>query len=192
MADLDPNIVLQYLKENAGLYQALVITGGEPTLDAGLPEFLSHVKALDLFTGVETNGSNPAMVAKLIEQDLVDYIAVDVKAPLEWEAYSRAAGLTPGKEGLLANVKRTLEHLKTARVQLELRCTVVPGIHTPEDVLRLAGQLRGYANFVLQQFSAQKTLDPLLQDRKPFDAEVFEELYRQIDPLFPHCEVRGI
>ena len=191
IADLDPDIVLHYLKENAGLYQALVITGGEPTLDAGLPAFLSRVKALDLCTGVETNGSNPDMVAELLEHNLVDYIAMDVKAPLEWEAYARAAGLRQGDEGVLENVKRTLEHLKSDPVELELRCTVVPGCHAPEDILRLAGQLRGYPSFILQQFSPQKTLDPLLQERKPYDAELLAQLHRQIDPLFPQCEVRG-
>ena len=88
LADLDADTVLNYLEDNAHLYQALVITGGEPTLNTGVPDFLSRVKALGLCTGMETNGSNPVMVAKLLEQELVDYIAMDVKAPLDWEAYS--------------------------------------------------------------------------------------------------------
>jgi pyruvate formate lyase activating enzyme len=192
LADLDSDTVLKYLEENAHLYQALVITGGEPTLNAGVPDFLSRVKALNLRTGIETNGTNPTIVAKLLEKDLVDYIAMDVKAPLEWEAYSRAAGLTPGKEELFENVKRTLEHLKNTPVEVELRCTVVPGFHTPEDILRLAGQLKGYPRFVLQQFSPTGTLDPLLESQKPFDDEILGQLHRQIEPLFTRCEVRGI
>jgi hypothetical protein len=78
-------------------------------------------------------------------------------------------------------------------VEIELRCTVVPRIHTPEDILRLAGQLQGFPNFVLQQFSSESgTLDPRLRDRKPFDVEVLTELHREIKPLFPRCELRGI
>jgi pyruvate formate lyase activating enzyme len=192
LADLGSDTVLQFLKENAGLYQAAVITGGEPTLHAETPEFLAQVKALGLSTGLETNGTNPAMIAGLLDQDLVDYIAMDVKAPLEWEAYSRAAGLAPGKESMLGDVKRTLELLKTARVELELRCTVVPGFHTPEDILLLAGQLSGYPSFVLQQFAPENALDPRLRDQVPFSDEVLTQLHGKISRLFPRCEVRGI
>jgi len=192
LADLNSDTVLQYLRENAGLYQALVITGGEPTLHAEMPEFLAQVKELGLCAGLETNGTNPKLIARLLDQNLVDYIAMDVKAPLEWDTYSRTAGLTRGKEGLLDNVKRTLELLETSRVELELRCTVVPRLHTPEDILRLARQLQGFPNFILQQFSPEETLDPRLQDQKPFDVEVLTDLHRQIEPLFPRCELRGI
>jgi pyruvate formate lyase activating enzyme len=191
LADLDSGTVLQYLEENAGLYQALVITGGEPTLNPDIPEFLARIKALGLFTGLETNGTNPGMVARLLEQNLVDYFAMDVKAPLEWNAYGRAAGLSRCQEGLLEKVEQTLELLRNARVEIELRCTVVPRLHTPEDILRLAGQLRGFPTFILQQFSPERTLDPRLQDQKPFDVEVLTELHRQMEPLFPRCELRG-
>lgn len=192
LADLSAETVLRFLKENAGLYQAAVITGGEPTLHAGTPEFLAQVKALGLSTGLETNGTNPAMVAGLLEQGLVDYIAMDVKAPLEWEAYRRAAGLAPGKESMLEDVKRTLEHLKTARVELELRCTVVPRFHTPEDILHLAEQLAGYPSFVLQQFDPENALDPRLRDQVPFSDEVLRGLHGKINRLFSRCQVRGI
>ena len=193
LADLSSDTVLQYLKENVGLHQAVVVTGGEPTLNPDLPDFFTRVKELDLCTGLETNGTNPEIVAVLLERGLVNYVAMDVKAPLAWVPYSRAAGLTRGGEALLDNVRRTLEHLKSASVEIELRCTVVPRIHTPEDILRLAGQLQGFPNFVLQQFSSESgTLDPRLRDRKPFDVEVLTELHREIKPLFPRCELRGI
>jgi pyruvate formate lyase activating enzyme len=191
LADLSSDTVLQYLKENTGLYQAVVITGGEPTLNAGVRDFLIRVKELDLCTGLETNGTNPEVVANLLEGNWVDYIAMDVKAPLGWGSYSRAAGLARGNEALLDNVRRTLEHLRSAGVEVELRCTVVPGIHTREDILQLAGQLQGFPRFVLQQFSPEHTLDPRLRDRKPFDVEVLTELHREIQPLFPCCELRG-
>ena len=192
LADLGAETVLQYLQENRALYQALVITGGEPTINAGMPEFLAEAKSLGLCTGLETNGTNPTMVERLLAQDLVDYIAMDVKAPLEWESYSRAAGLPQGGEGMLEEVKRTLRHLKSAKIELELRCTVVPRFHTPEDILRLAEQLRGFPSFALQQFAPQGALDPELREQVPFSDEVLRQLYRQIEPLFPRCELRGI
>lgn len=192
LADLEAKTVLRYLKENRRLYQAVVISGGEPTLNLQLPEFLAEAKALGLATGLETNGTNPTMVARLLEQDLLDYIAMDVKAPLEWEAYRRAAGLPPEKEGLLEDIKGTLQHLKSAGVELELRCTVVPRFHAPEDILRLAEQLQGYPSFVLQQFAPERALDPELREQLPFSDEVLRQLHEKISRLFPRCEVRGI
>ncbi len=192
LADLSAEKVLRYLEENRRLYQALMISGGEPTLHAQLPEFLAEVKALGLHTGVETNGSNPTMIARLIELDLVDYIAMDVKAPLEWEAYRRAAGLPQGREGMLHDVNQTLRHLKAARVELELRCTVVPRFHAPEDILQLAEQLRGYPHFVLQQFIPEEALDPRLRDQVPYNDEVLKGLHEKIRGYFDRCEVRGI
>jgi pyruvate formate lyase activating enzyme len=192
LEDLPEESVLDFLKENAGLYQAVVVTGGEPTLEPQLPEFLRRVKALGLSTGLETNGTNPSMTARLLDQDLVDYIAIDVKAPLDWEAYGRAAGLPGGAWELLEGVKQTLETLRNAAVQIELRCTAVPGLHEPEDILRLADQLKGFPTFVLQQFVPQRSLDPGLRNRAPFDEEVLGRLHRRIEGFFLRCEVRGI
>lgn len=192
LADLPGETVLEYLRTNRGLYQALVISGGEPTLNAETPEFLAEVKALDLCTGLETNGTNPDMIAGLLKEDLVDYIAMDVKAPLTWEAYRRAAGLNEGNRGWIEKIRATLELLKTTKAEIELRCTLVPKIHNREDLLNLARQLQGHRRFVLQQFVPERALDPLYRDEAPFDVETLRELRSQIADLFGSCEVRGI
>ena len=192
LADLPGETVLEYLRTNRGLYQALVISGGEPTLNAETPEFLAEVKALDLCTGLETNGTNPDMIAGLLKEDLVDYIAMDVKAPLTWEAYRRAAGLNEGNRGWIEKIRATLELLKTTKAEIELRCTLVPKIHNREDLLNLARQLQGHRRFVLQQFVPERALDPLYRDDAPFNAETLRELRSQIADLFGSCEVRGI
>lgn len=192
LADLPAKTVLRYVRENRSLYQAAVISGGEPTLNAGTPRFLAEIKSLGLYAGLETNGSNPEMIERLLEENLVDYIAMDVKAPLEWDAYLGAAGLQQGQEGLLEDVKRTLQHLKGAEVEVELRCTVVPRIHTPQQILRLARQLQGYPRFVLQQFVPERALEPQLRNLVPFSSDVLREIHSQIENLFPRCELRGI
>ena len=192
LADIPGRMILRYVKGNRSLYQAAVITGGEPTLNEGLPAFLGEIKSLGLHAGVETNGTNPEMIAGLLEEQLVDYVAMDVKAPLEWEAYSAAAGLQQGREQLLEEVKRTLQILKGARVEVELRCTVVPRIHTPQQVVSLARQLEGYPRFVLQQFAPERALEPRLRSLVPFSADALRELHSQIEDLFPRCELRGI
>jgi pyruvate formate lyase activating enzyme len=191
LGDLEPETVLRYLTENAGLYQALVISGGEPTLYAQLPEFLRRVKALDLCVGLETNGTNPKMVERMLEQDLLDYVAMDVKAPLDWDAYRRAAGLPRESGGMLVDVKQTLRLLRDTQVEVELRCTVVPRVHEPKDILRLAEQLQGHRGFVLQQFVPERALDVKMRNQSPYGAEVLSQLCKRIGGLIP-CEVRGV
>ena len=192
LSDLPGKTVLEYLRTNRELYQALVISGGEPTLNAEIPEFLAEVKALGLCTGLETNGTNPDMIGRLLEEDLVDYIAMDVKAPLTWPAYQKAAGLAEGDRGWIEKIRATLELLKTTKVTVELRCTLVPKIHNREDLLHLARQLRGHRRFVLQQFAPERSLDPLYRDEAPFNAETLRELRSQIADLFGSCELRGV
>lgn len=193
LADLPAETVIQYLRENRSLYQALVVSGGEPTMNTQIPEFLVEVKKLGLSVGLETNGTNSNMIARLLEKGLLDYIAVDVKAPLDWEAYSRAAGLKEENEGLLEEVLRTLRLLRNCgEVEVELRCTVVPQIHTSDDILRLAGQLPGHQRFVLQQFIPEKALDEQLRREAPFSADVLRKIHLEIGESFSRCELRGI
>jgi pyruvate formate lyase activating enzyme len=184
--------VLEYLRSNRELYQALVISGGEPTLNEAIPEFLGEVKALGLCTGLETNGTNPEMIGRLLEEGLVDYVAMDVKAPVTWPAYQKAAGLAEGDQDWVEKVRDTLELLKTGKAEIELRCTLVPKIHNRANLLHLARQLQGHRRFVLQQFVPERALDPRYRDEAPFSAEILGELRSQIADLFSSCEVRGI
>ncbi len=192
LSDLPGESVLQYLRINRELYQALVISGGEPTLNEATPEFLAEVKVLGLCTGLETNGTNPDMIERLLEEGLVDYVAMDVKAPITWPAYQKAAGLAEGDQDWIEKIRATLELLKMTKVEIELRCTLVPKIHNREDLLYLARQLQGHRRFVLQQFVPERALDPLYRDESPFSAETLRELRSQIADLFGSCEVRGI
>lgn len=192
LSDLPGESVLQYLRTNRELYQALVISGGEPTLNEAIPEFLAEVKALGLCTGLETNGTNPDMIGRLLEEGLIDYVAMDVKAPITWPAYQKAAGLTEGEQDWIKKIRATLELLKMTKAEIELRCTLVPKIHNREDLLYLARQLQGHRRFVLQQFVPERALDPLYRDESPFSAETLRELRGQIADLFGSCEVRGI
>jgi pyruvate formate lyase activating enzyme len=192
LSDLPGAAVLEYLRANRKLYQALVITGGEPTLNEAILEFLAEVKALGFCTGLETNGTNPDMISRLLEEGLVDYLAMDVKAPITWPAYQKAAGLAEGDQDLIEKIRATLELLKPAKVEIELRCTLVPKIHNRGDLLQLARQLQGHRRFVLQQFAPERALDPLYRDETPFSSETLRQFRSQIAGLFDSCEVRGI
>ena len=92
---------------------------------------------------------------------------------------------------LLEKVKRTLNLLKSARVLVELRCTVVPGLHEREDILALAAQIEGFPRFFLQQFKPDGALEPGMREVEPFKPQELEDLCGRIRPLFGRCELRG-
>ncbi len=183
--------VLAYLEENRRLYGAVAVTGGEPTLQEGLAEFLGEVKQMGLAAAVETNGSRPDALETLLRRKLVDFIAMDVKAPLTLPAYRRATGLRALQRDTLRAVRRSLELLRELAPEYELRCTVVPGLHREEDLLRLARDLHGAARFVLQQFRPAGALDPALRRGAPYPLETLASLQMRIHPHFGVCEVRA-
>jgi len=189
--DLAAEVVLEFLRDNRQLYQALVVTGGEPTLHEKLPMFLGKVKEMDLSIGIETNGTNPQMLGSLLREALVDYVAMDVKAPLSWSSYRRAAGLAEHSSDLLERVRESLAVLDSATIDVELRCTVLPPIHSREDLLELARQLQGRRRFVLQQFVPDKTLDGDYMKVAPFSRDTLEQILGEISPFFSSCELRG-
>lgn len=117
------NEVLQYAQLNKNLLDAITITGGEPTLQVGLPWFAFKIKKLGLKVKLDTNGTNPAMVERLIEEKLVDYIAMDIKAPITPEAYRNVVGsiLTPL---MLEKVKRTIAIILSSGIDHEFRTTL--------------------------------------------------------------------
>ena len=190
LPDLGAPEVLSYLRENRELYQAVVVSGGEPTLHPRLPEFLARVKQLGLLVGLETNGSNPRLLEDLIASRGLDFIGLDVKAPLLWESYRRAAGIKD--KGLLEAVRESVALLKSGGVEAELRTTVVPGLHAEGDILCLAGQIAGAKRFAVQQFLPGKTLRAEFSALRPYPPATLADWYERIRGLFPSCELRNL
>ena len=189
--DLDAEVVLSYLAANRRLYQAVVVSGGEPTLACGLPDFLERVGRLSLLRGLATNGSRPEVLGELLERALVEYVAMDVKAPLNWEAYRAAAGLEEGAREILDRVRESIALLLQATVQVEFRCTAVPGLHSAPDLLELAAQLRGARRLALQSFRPGPTLSPALASAEPYPAETLRAVAEQVRDWFTCVEVRA-
>ena len=188
LPDIPEDRIMSYLAENRRLYQALAVTGGEPTLQPELPSFLERVKGRGLAVNVETNGTNPDMLRQLMDAKTVDYISLDVKAILEPAQYAEATG-TPNAE-LFGSVKESVELLKSVRgLDYEFRLTVVPELHTEEKVLALGEQLVGGKRFVLQQFVPKEALDPAMRKSKLYQKSFLEQLSRRVDEKLP-CMLR--
>jgi len=182
--------VINYLISKRKWLDGLAITGGEPTIHKGLPDFLAKVKKVGFLVELETNGSEPLMMKDLIDNHLIDYVAMDIKSPLVWEKYKEAAGID-NKE-LFERVKQSLKLLLKSRVRYEFRTTVVPGLLTEEDIIKIAERIKGAKRYVLQQFIAEKTLQENYKNIKPYSLEELEKIKKRVESFFGVCQVRGV
>ncbi|HVP16310.1 MAG TPA: anaerobic ribonucleoside-triphosphate reductase activating protein [candidate division Zixibacteria bacterium] len=158
---LNDETTLKILEERKRFVDAVVITGGEPTIHKELPKFLKRLKERCFMVKLDTNGFNPWELEACLPY--VDYVALDVKTSL-------------GKYGRLgarntADLVHTIEILKTGKVECEFRTTVVPGFVEEEDLKEIGRLIKGVKNFVLQQFVPDDTLDRTLNSLKPYPRE---------------------
>lgn len=181
--------ILSYLETYRRLLEGVCISGGEPLLEPRLDDLCRAIRSLGLEIKVDTNGSVPGQLETLVRQGLVNYVAVDIKGPP-----GKIAALTGARlpeESLTLAVKTTVHLLRKARIPHELRTTVVPGLIEREDLLLMAEWLQDGSRFVLQQFRAEKTLDPALRHVQPHPPEVLRQLARDLSGFFSECSVRG-
>ena len=187
--DITEAEVLSFLADNSHLYEALVVTGGEPTLQPDLPEFLLAVKSLGLNTGLETNGTHPRLLENLIAAERIDYIAMDIKASFSVDRYAKAAGCR--EPGLLARISESLGILKRSSVATEIRITVVPGLVDESDISALAHQLEGTSTLILQQFIPDHALDETTRLTKPYPVEQLERWKNLLSSHVECCLLRS-
>lgn len=175
-----------FLKERFGRLEGVVITGGEPTLHPDLPEFIKHIKGMGYLVKLDSNGTNPEMLTELIKDKLVDYIAMDLKAPLD--KYETTVSVKLDWE----NIKKSVKIIKSSGLPYEFRTTVVPGLLEKEDFAKMGEIIKGAAKWYLQNFKSDTELvDANYKKQKGFssrDMEEFAAIGREFVKL---CEVRG-
>ena len=176
--------ILEFLSERRGFLDGICVGGGEPTIHGELPAFLSKVKGLKFLVKLDTNGSRPKMLRKLIDEKLVDYIAMDVKAPL------RKYGETVRADVNINEIKESVELIKASGIDYEFRITAVPGLTDEEDLMEIAQMLASSKRFVIQQFRPGRTLDEAFKGITPYPLERLDEFRRRITPFFKECKLR--
>ena len=174
-----------FLKERQGLLEGVVICGGEPTIHKDLPDFIKRIKDLGFLLKLDTNGSNPEMLRGLMRKGLVDYVAMDIKAPLGAK-YDLATGVKVD----LDKIKESIEIIKGSGVDYEFRSTIVPSIHTKEDVIQMAKDISPAKKYYLQNFRGEKTIDPRFEEIKPYAKDFLLEIQKEISSFFEICQVR--
>jgi pyruvate formate lyase activating enzyme len=186
------NNIVDQLKKQKGWIDGVCITGGEPTLNNDLPELCSNIKNMGFLVKLDTNGTNSNMLKELIDQNLVDYVAMDIKAPLNIEKYSKACGVNTGK--LLKNVKNSIKLLLRSRIDYEFRTTVVPTIHNIDDIKQICQSLKDCKKYVLQKFDVglgKEVLDSELLSKSLTDEELHEFLITA-QKIIPNAKCRGL
>jgi pyruvate formate lyase activating enzyme len=175
--------VLQFLKERKKWLDGVVVSGGEPTLHKDLPEFLGKIKELGYPVKLDTNGTNPQMLREIMERGLVDYIAMDIKGPLE--KYEKSSGVKAGTE----KIRESIRLIIGSGIGHEFRSTILPSLHSKEDVQEMARLVKGASKLYLQQFRPKNTIDKKLEKEKPFTEKEMREL-RDLCSRYVNTEVR--
>lgn len=177
--------VLDFLEKRRGILDAVVITGGEPTLYPDLASFIRQVKDMGFLVKLDTNGTFPSRVRPLIEAKLIDYLAMDIKGSPE--KYS----LITGAKIHLNNIEESVRMIMESGLPYEFRTTVVPRYFEKKDFEAMGKMISGAKQYYIQQFRAQKTLS-LNEKEKAFSPEELESFRITISPYVQYCEIRGI
>jgi len=174
--------IFNFLKERKSLLEGVVVCGGEPTIYKDLPEFIRKIKKTGFLVKLDTNGSNPGVLKKLIDENLVNYIAMDIKLPKK--RYKEVF------KGEVENIEKSIAILKKNKIDYEFRTTIVPTIHSKIDILEMAKWIKGAKKYYLQNFRAEKTIDSKFEEVKPYPQEFLEEIKKEINSFFGICEIR--
>jgi len=188
-----PNIsqrkINNFLLERKDFIDGICMSGGEPTLYPDLPAYFKEIKDKGFLIKLDTNGTNLKLLKNLLDFSLVDYIALDIKSSLDFDNYSKAAGIRD--KILLEKVKDSIGLIMNSKVDYEFRTTVVPLLHSEEIIMEIAQYISGAKKYVLQNFSPlEKTLDPSFQKIKPYSDEKIKELSEKAKKYVPNCSWR--
>ncbi len=176
----------KYLIEHKNWVDGVVISGGEPTIYKELESLIKGFKDMGLAVKLDTNGTNPGMLKDLISKKLLDYIAMDVKGPLN-EKYSKIAGCKIDLDAILESIKT----IKGSGVDYEFRTTVVPGQLDVDDIAALARNISGAKKFILQQFEPANARDEALRKVKPYTKEKLVEMGTAAKEYVDDVVIRG-
>ena len=181
---LDEEEVLTFLTKRRDQLDGIVVSGGEPTIHRDLPQLLEKIKGLGYQTKLDTNGTDPEMLRRLLSDDLLDYVAMDVKAPLQ--NYATACGRHIPTDKL----RTSIWLIKSSGVEHEFRTTVVPGLHTIRELRSIADSVHGAKKYVVQDFVSDNPLSPALRGRPTFAPKPLRDLRRYAERRVERYEIR--
>ncbi|PIS08824.1 anaerobic ribonucleoside-triphosphate reductase activating protein [Candidatus Beckwithbacteria bacterium CG10_big_fil_rev_8_21_14_0_10_34_10] len=182
-----------FLNKRKKILDGVCITGGEPSLNKDLKSFCGKIKSLGLEIKLDTNGTNPLVLKNLIKKKLIDFVAMDIKA--SFNNYSRAAGV----KFPLKKIKESIRIILKSGLEYELRTTIVPGIHSQKEVVRMALDLKKITQefnkdkslvYILQSFQPQNCFDPHYLKIKPNSLKKDKKILKLVKQVLPKTKLR--
>ena len=174
-----------FLKKRQGILDGVCVTGGEPLIQHGIEDFLRRIKELGYAVKLDTNGSFPDKLARIVEAGLVDYVAMDIKN--SQESYGRTIGI---EDYDLRNIHRSVQYLLGDAVPYEFRTTVVRQFHQGSDFESIGKWIRGARHYYLQQFvDSGDLIQPGLSG---YNKDIMGQALEIVKPYVPNAELRGV
>lgn len=185
-AQMDTDEIFAYLKKRGGVLDGVVITGGEPLMQADIVDFIKELRVMSYKIKLDTNGSYPDRLQELLEKELIDYVAMDIKHTPE--KYSLAAGV--GGE-IIKNIEKSINLLKNCNILSEFRTTFVNGIHKTSDAVEIAHFLSTGRPYYIQSYiNSGSVLSP--DGLSAFSREELDKMLEEARTFCPNAALRGL
>jgi len=181
----DPDEILAFLRKRLGILKGVCITGGEPTLNPDLKDFIARVKEIGYKVKLDTNGFNPDVLKNLLKMELLDYVAMDIKAGRN--NYSMATGI-PNLD--ITKIEQSVEILANSGIDYEFRTTAVKNIHTTDDFKDIADWLPGNCKYFIQSYKDTEGIGE--NNCESFSSDELKEFLRIVGNSIPGVSLRGV
>lgn len=176
--------IFKYLEKRKKILDGVVVSGGEPTIQRDLLRFIKKIKELGFLVKLDTNGSNPSILRKLIEEKLIDYVAMDIKSI--FNKYIDVIKINTN----LDKIKESIDLLKNSNVDHEFRTTIIKNFHSIDDILKICEYLGKDEKMYLQNFEdSDGVIDKSLIS---FTSEELVNIQNKINKKFSNVKVRGL
>lgn len=177
--------VINYLDNRKKILEAVVLTGGEPTLYKKLPLFLKKIKKIGYLVKLDTNGTHPGMLKRVIHENLVDYLAMDIKAPLKKYSLVTQKAINP------TIIKESIKIIKESELPYEFRSTILPIFHKTKDILAMARLIKGAELYFLQKFIPRNDLvNKKIDKERGYTSQKMREFAKKCQRFVKKCLVR--
>ncbi len=176
--------IFAYLSKRKGILEGVCITGGEPTLNAELPEFCAKIKGLGYKVKIDTNGTNPQMIKRIIDENLADYFAMDIKN--DKEGYGRTIGI---ENYDLSKVEKSVEIFLSGNTPFEFRTTLIDEFHDEKNMENIGQWIKGTEKYFLQKFKDGENC--ISRGLHPVSDEKAKKFLKVLEDYIPNVKLRG-
>lgn len=185
--EISKEYILNYLRKRKGLIDGVCFTGGEPLLNKDIGSFMEEIKALGFKIKLDTNGTRPQILKKLVKNGLVDYVAMDIK-----NSKSKYAETVGVKELDFTPIKESIDFLLSDSVDYEFRTTVVDVFHTPDSIEAAARIISGAKRYFLQCFVDSGELIDKINQMSAVNSETMNEMKKRAEKYVQSVGIRGL